>query len=238
MLTGVIHWTATAGLVLEVLLLFRLLALKLQKTYAFVTLYWAVSIIIDSAQCFFGWDSKESTQIGLHQPLLLALIYPLLVWDVFEEIRPKVATVMRFQATRMISGLVVTVIMSGLWSLFFLDELRKTAGGPFVQFGLFLWLGSMSVSALFLISVYRAAKVQHVSLARNTTVWLGLAAVVLAADVIYFVVLLAAPVLSQNASQVITLLLELASIAVTLWCVFRMRPVPEGVTSQPERASL
>jgi len=227
-----------AGAVLEALLLARLISLKLHKTYAFVTLYWAVAIIIDVSHWVVGWDSKDSLQIALHEPLILAVLYPLLVWDVFEEIKPKLAVTLRFQATRMISGLVVTVIMSGIWALFFLDELAKSPGGPLVQFGLFLWLGSMSVSALFLISVYRATKKQGLALPRNTTVWLWLASIVLAADFTEFLLLLAGPLLSKSSMEVVDMILQLVFIGVIVWCGIRMRPVPSNVSSEPERARL
>jgi hypothetical protein len=233
MLLEAIHWTEIAGLIAEALLLARLLFLKLHRIYAFVTLYWAVSIIFDSTYWFFGWDSKESAQIGAHAPLLLAVLYPLLVWDVFEEVRPKLRLVLRFQTVRMISGLVVTVIMSAIWSMLFIDALEKTPGGPWVQFGLFLWLGSTSVSALFLFTLHKAIKSMSLRLPRNTSVWFTFSVIVLAVDLLT----VATSFLNENAYHVIEFTLQLVSVAVTIWCGVRIRAVPPAVPSEAVESS-
>jgi hypothetical protein len=236
MLVEVTHWVEMAGVVLEALLLVRLTALKLHRVYAFVTLYWAVSLILDSAQWFYGWESKESSQISLYALFLQALLYPLLAWDVFEEMKPLVAVTLRVQASRLISGLIATVFLATLWCFFLQDQFEKQPGAMTEYFALFLWMGSTAASLLFLWTVYRAIRKQGLALPRNTKVWAVLLLVILLTQIVMYLGIASGPFVGLTGLHILDLVAGVIGVALTIWCGVSVRSVPTDVASRPQQA--
>ena len=64
------------------------LGLRLQRTYVFLTLASAVAVVFDVASLRFA---DELPRVQIYGELFMALIFPLAVWDIFEEIAGAVA---------------------------------------------------------------------------------------------------------------------------------------------------
>ena len=136
-----IHWLQMGGTVVEGIVLLRMVSLKLQRVYLWVTLYWAVNLVIDVSAWSFGWDSPESQRIFLFTRFLLAALYPIAAWDAFEEMGVLVAKLRKLHALRLVSGLLVTALLSFVFSLGLDDQYIEGTSSSVVFIGLFLWMG-------------------------------------------------------------------------------------------------
>ena len=241
MLTQAIHWFQIGSTVVETLLLFRILTLKLHRTYAFITLYWAVNVIFDIATSVFGWqfgwEGPESRQLSVYQVPLFAVLFPLAAWDAFEEVRPQILKLRRLHATRLMSGLFITAILACICS-FGLQDQDSQGISTFASIGLFLWLGSASASLLFVWNLLRTVKSQGVIVPRNTSVWSIYFIIAFGLAITNVAVAIAGQTLGAVAVDVLDAILLPFDIGLAIWCFFKLKAVPSDVTSEPEKARL
>jgi hypothetical protein len=234
MILQFIHWADMAGTVVEGLLLIRMLTLRLQRTYAFVTLYWAVNLIFDAAAWRFGWESSQTAKLQLYGLFLTAVLLPLVAWDAFEEMRKAIGKIRMLHASRMVSALFVTVVLAAFWS--FINNLQSDAqaGSGTAIMAILLWFGSACASLLFLWTLRRFVQKQSIATPRNTSVWEWLFLIVFMCQILDFV---SAPA-GETASRMVGLIVGFVSVCAMMWALIRIRAVPDEISSEPQIARL
>lgn len=238
MLKHALDWLQMAVTVVEGLLLARVLVLKLHRVYAFITLYCVLNLLFDAASWYFGWQGPESGRIFEFSLFFFAPLYPLAAWDVFEESKAVVGKLRRAQMIRLVSGLLITCLCSLLISLF-VEPTDVNGNSLMLLFtGVFLLTGSASACAAFLWFMYRFTRVNKISLAYNTTVWIIFFIVSLVLQIADcmtdFIHSLMPPVVTDIAA-VVLLSFDLVLMG---WCIARLKTMPSDVPSAPEKARL
>ena len=238
MLLQIIHWTNMAGTVLEGLLLLRVLTLRLQRMYAFVTLYWASSLIFDGAAWAFGWESAATSRLTAYTLFVSALIFPLVAWDVFEEMKPAITQLRLQQASRLVSGMFLTLLLTAIWFALSGDEAEKDPDGLLTSCGVLLWFGAACVSSMFVWSLRHLARKQQLVVPRNTSVWTTVFLLLMWAVIADALAAMTAVYAGQNAVQVITLAIDIVQSAAMAWALLRVRAIPSQTSPEPQEARL
>jgi len=233
MLTQIIHWMQVAGTAFDVALLARVLLLRLHRTYLFITLACVVAVLFDGADLWLGFGSDASARLFFYSRFLCVIVFPLAVWDVFEEIKTRVAQIRRFAIARLISGMLFTVLLAFVTSAFYEVD-------TVVTMGLVLWAGAATASLAFLITMHRVIRAQALELPRNTSVWMRFYEFSLAGELLgCFAFVLLQLVKSETVRGSVELALTLYGMAITAWCVWKLRRIPsEDIGQAGERAAL
>jgi hypothetical protein len=238
MLNETIHWMQIVGTVADGLLLWRVLALKLHRVYAFIALYCVLELFFDVAGWWLGWQSDESARVYFYSRFLYAVLFPAMAWDVFEEIKSQIAKLRRLPAARLISGLFVTGVFACLMFATLEDKDLNGRSGLVDLVGVFLWAGSCSASLVFVWTLYRAARAQKLELPNNTSVWLIFFMLTLVGAILECGVLLFGFKLNTQQQHIVTLVFLSFDLALTAWCILRLKAVPSHGTATPENVSL
>ncbi len=223
---------------LEFLLLGRMLLLKMQRTYVYLTLYAAITVLLDTASLVVGIESDPGVRIFFYSKFLFALLYPLTAWDVFEEARTRVSKLRRLHLPRLITGVFLSVILGIVVSLGVEDQDYKGTSSTTDFIGLFLWLGAASTSLLFTWNVFRSGRSSDVVWPNNTFVWAIFFLLTFARAVIDCAVDVADGLIPHTAFQVLAVVFTLFDACLIVWCAARLKPLPGNSTSEPEKASL
>jgi hypothetical protein len=238
MLNETVHWMQIVGTVADGLLLWRVLALKLHRVYAFIALYCVLELFFDVAVCWLGWQSEESARVYFYSRFLYAALFPAVAWDVFEEIKSQAAKLRRLPAARLISGLFVTGVFACLMFATLEEKDFNGTSGLVELVGVFLWAGSCSASLVFVWTLYRITRAQKLELPNNTTVWLIFFMLTLVAAILECGVILFGFKLSTPLQHIVTLVFLSFDLALTAWCILRLKAVPSHGTATPENVSL
>ena len=226
MLKQVIDWAQMVVTVVEGLLLVRLLMLKLHRTYAFITLYCVVSVFFDGATWYLGWQSKESEQIFIYSLFFFTVLYPLVVWDVFEESKTQMAKLRRLQTVRLVSGLFLTGICALLLGLN-LDATDAKGNSAMPAFmGIFLLTGSASGAAAFIWVARRFVRSQKIALAHNTIIWMIFFFLVFCLQILFCMLTITRGYVAAIVADSIALVLLAVDLLVLAWCILRLKAVP------------
>jgi tellurite resistance protein TehA-like permease len=157
---------------------------------------------------------------------------------VFEEIKSQIAKLRRLPAARLISGLFVTGVFACLMFAT-LDEKDFKGTSERADFvGVFLWAGSCSACLVFIWTLYRATRAQKLELPNNTSVWLIFFMLTLVGAIFECGVLLFGSKLNTPQQHIVTLIFLSFDIALTAWCILRLKAVPSHGTATPENVSL
>ncbi|MBV8896399.1 MAG: hypothetical protein JO051_07800 [Acidobacteriaceae bacterium] len=231
MLDQVILWVDIAGVATEVLLLLRVLQLRLQRVYLFLALACGLTVFLDLAQLWWGLNSSESQRIFVYSRFLYAAVYPLVAWDVFEEMKPQVTQMRRMAAVRMISALCVAAVFGFVLTLFMTAE--DQPGGMGAAMAIILWAGSSAASLTFLFTLQRALKAQQIERPHNTFVWMTFYQLTLICELVACFTATVAPLLHATplATSVLEICLILYSLSITLWCAARLKRIPADVST-------
>jgi tellurite resistance protein TehA-like permease len=103
--------------------------------------------------------------------------------------------------------------------------------------GVFLWAGSCSASLVFVWSLYRAIRAQKVELPNNTSVWLIFFMLTLVLAILECGVILFGFKLNSVQQDVVMLVFLCFGLALTVWCIIRLKAVPSHGTAAPEKVS-
>jgi hypothetical protein len=236
------HWMEIAGTAVDAILLIRVLALRLHRIYLFITLACVVGLISDIANLWFGGDEQVGFRLFLYTRFLYVIVFPLVSWDVFEEMKTQVTKLRKIAIVRLISGLIVTAIF-GLIMTAMLDTTNSTPGEPpvLITLGLLLWAGAASASLIFLRNIDRVLRLQRSERPHNTNVWMYFYELSFLGEILSCLILLLASLLKTNAglvTNILGLVLMTYGILITAWCVLRLRAAPTDVASASENASL
>jgi hypothetical protein len=219
----------------DLALLLRVLALRLQRTYVFLTLACVLAVLFDVAVLSLTPDSPERARVEVYSNLLIAFVFPLAAWDVFEEIANSLGALRRSAIFRTLTSL----LMITLFGLVLASPTFKSEDPTGLTFVLTLTVivstGSATGCLTFFWAMRRAFRLQKLTLPHNTFVWLVFYALLLAEQIVTWMLLLLEESLNLTstavASQLITLTLNTFGIAITLWCAVKLRALPKDVPS-------
>lgn len=225
MLSQIDFWLQVVGTIVDAILLVRIFALRLRKTYLYITLACTLTLLFDVAVLRYSADREVWQRIFLYSRFLNVLVFPLLVWDVFEEIKSRVAKIRRLAMWRLVSGILFTTLLSLILIAF--AEPDSSEGTMMPTLAFILWAGSSTASLAFLITMHRVLRVQTLPLPNNTAVWLRYYELELASEVLYCFWLIAVQVMKSEAiANGVGLGFSVFAIAITLWCAWRIKRIP------------
>jgi hypothetical protein len=231
------HWLEIAGTVLDGLLLLRVLQLRLNRVYVFVTLACGLTLFFDIVGLWFGITSEENQRVFLYSRFLYTFIYPLVAWDVFEQMADQIGKLRKMAMGRLISGLVLTSIVGLLIAGSSDSGDSSSSGGALEMVAFILWAGTSTTSLAFLLTVQRILNIQKLELPRNTFVWMRYFQLSLLAEVVNcFSSLVFSLVKSTAAFSVVNVIFICYEIAITTWCLVRLRIIQSDVPSAPQQA--
>ena len=238
MLDRTTYWVCIAATALDALLLGRVLQLKLQRVYMFITLACFLAFLLDLTTIWLWAETEARLRVLLYTRFLYGFVFPMVGWDVFEEMRSQISKLRKLAMGKLISGLIVGTILGSLVAVF----VAPTDGGGaglLVTLAVVIWAGSATSTLAFLWTLNRALRGHKLERPNNTAVWAAFWQLELAAEVIFCFSVLLIPLLkNQTADGVVGLLFPIYGMAITAWCVFRLRAVPSDVPSTPASANL
>jgi hypothetical protein len=223
-------WVFIAGTAADALLLLRVLQLRLPRTYLYITLACIIGLFFDAVQLWFGIRSDETERIFLYSRFLYAFLYPLAAWDVVEEMKGPVLQLRRILAGRLVTGLLVTAAFGFVLSLF----LTSDADQPFMStaLALVLWAGASSSTLGFLWSMQRNMKANQLTRPHNTCVWMTYYQLIMLAEIVSCLGGAAAILANVTVQKVLEIVVNIFVLAVTLWCVSKLRRVPSDIATE------
>jgi hypothetical protein len=212
------HWMEIAGIAASALLLCRVLALRLYRVYLFITLACIVDLLFGGVELWLGEKSQASSRISLYSRFVYVFVYPMVAWDVFEEIKAQVGKLRRLAIGRLISGLFFAVVFT---------------------LALVLWAGATTASFAFLLTIYRVLRTQPIVRPNNTNVWMYYYGLSFLAEVLYCFLWLATQTTRSDALEDALAIVFIAfGILLTGWCIFKLRAVASDLPSASENARL
>jgi hypothetical protein len=231
------HWLEIAGTALDGLLLLRVLQLRLHRVYAFLTLACGLALFFDGIGLWLGTNSEENVRVFLYSRFLYTFIYPLVAWDVFEQMGDQIGKLRKMAMGRLISALVLTSIL-GLLIASAGDSGDSSSSNSVVGLiAIILWAGASTASLAFLVTVQRILNAQKIELPNNTFVWMRYFQLSLLAEVVNcFSSIVFSFVKSTMAISVINIVFICYEIAITAWCLLRLRMIQSDVPSAPQQA--
>jgi hypothetical protein len=235
MLTQLNHWMEYAAAAIDALLLLRVLALRLQRTYVFLTLACVLTVLFDVAILSLTRDSPERVRVEVYSSLLIAFVFPLAAWDVFEEIANALAAIRRLAILRTLTSLLMVTFFGLILAspAFHADD---PTGLAFVlSLTIIVSTGSATGCLTFFWAMRRAMRLQKITLPHNTFVWMVFYALLLVGQIVIWMLSLLEDALnlpsSGFATQFINLSLNTFEIVITAWCAIRLRALPKDVPS-------
>lgn len=236
MLEQTTHWLEIAGAALDGLLLLRVLQLRLYKVYAFLTLACGLTVFYDAVALWLGNESEEFMRVFLYSRFLYAFIYPLVAWDVFEQMADQIGKLRRMAMSRLISALVLTSIL-GLLIVGSSDTDPSGAASATEGIAVILWAGASTASLAFLFTMGRILRAQRLELPNNTFVWMRFFQLSFLGEVVScFSSMVISFVKSSAIVGAINIVLTCFGIAITIWCLLRLRMIQSDVPSAPVQA--
>lgn len=238
MLNQASYWVEIAAAAVDVLLLARFLLLRLQRTYLFIAIVCVLAVFFDAVTLWLGIQSAESGRVSLYSKFLYVLVYPAAAWDVFEEIGPRIGQLRKAAMLRLGSSLIMAALFGFVFVMF--ADTGESGGtqATVALLAVVLWTGSSVASLAFLWSMHRAVRKQGIALPNNTHVWLIFFELLLAAEVLMCLYAIAGPLLNETAENIADIVFNTYGIGITLWCVWRLRPIASNLPSASEKASL
>ncbi len=222
---------------MDALLLIRILQLRLHRTYLWITLAAAVTVILDAATLWYGSESREVARMFVFSRFLYAFIFPAAAYDVWEEVKPHITKIRRIAAIRLVSSLMLAAIL-GLIIAEVADNAESTDGSLLPTFAVILWAATSTASLAFLWSLNRLARGANIEVQGNTAVWLLFYELSLAAEVVTCFLIILGQQFTPFVSTAIDVSLELYSMLITLWCIWKLRGQPSNVPNEPEKSPL
>lgn len=237
MLTQANHWLQFLGTALDVILLGRLLLLKLYRVYVFITLACVLSVFFDAIFLWLDPDPKTAQSVYIYSRFLYAFVFPLIAWDVFEEIKTQIAKIRRIAISRLITGLIFACLFGFVVAVFADSNDPNAEPAVFANLSLVFWAGSTTATLAFLWTLHRQVRTLKLELPNNTYVWMLFWELSLLAEVLNCFWFLVFP-LVRGGAEYIQLIFSLYSIAITAWCILKLRAAPAGLPSASANADL
>ena len=236
MLDQVNHWMQVAATAIDCLLLLRILTLKLYKTYAFITLAAILEVFFDAVLLWLGADSREFIRVFLYSRFLYAFVFPAVAYDVFEEAKGQVAKFRRLGMQRLISSIILAAIFGFIVAGFAGTEPENQGDATLATVALVVWAASSTASVAFLWSMRRVIRIQKIELPRNASVFVVFYGLAFSIEVLSCLMMIAGPLLNTSVSGIIELSANAFGIAITAWCILKLRAMPSDMQPAPRNA--
>ena len=236
MLDQVNHWMQLAATAADCLLLLRILTLRLYRTYSFVTLAAVLAVFFDAVLLWLGQESREFTRVFLYSRFLYAFVFPAVAYDVFEEAKGQVAKFRRLGIQRLISSIILAAIFGFIVAGFAGTEQEHQADATLATVALVVWAASSTASVAFLWSMRRVIRIQKIEMPRNTSVLVVFYGLAFSIEVLSCLYAIAGPLLNTAVSGIIELTVNIFGIAITAWCILKLRAMPSDMQSEPQNA--
>jgi hypothetical protein len=221
-----------AGMVLDAVLMVRILTLKLQRTYLFITLFALLGIFYDGVELWLGPQSEAFIRVDFLSKFIYSIVFPLAIWDLFEEAKAIVEKLRKLAMSRMVSSLFFISVW-GLLIAAFTGGDDADSSSYLVRVAFILWTGAVAASLAFLWVMRRGIKANQWTLPRNTGIWFRYFQLLLVVEAVWCALeLLLMSMKASGSSLVGTIadasspLLQFSVLGLTAWCVFRLRAVP------------
>lgn len=227
-----IHWLELAGTGVDALLLVRFLALRLHRLYLFVTLYCAVTLLVDIASIAAGLDTPASLRVFLYSKFIMALVFPLAIYDLFEEAGTQVHAWRNAHAIRLASGLLLVCIFALLLG-FLMDTSDAGPMTAVAQSAFLVWAATISACFMFLWNMRRLARRENVAFTANTFVLWVFFLITIIEEVCGFILMLI-PGLSKGVMDGAGIALQFVDMAVIFWCIVKLRGLRAKTEAQTE----
>jgi hypothetical protein len=245
MLSQVNLWAERVGMVFDLVLLLRIMMLRLQRVYLFITLFALLSLFYDGVGLVLGMESEEFSRVVILSRFLYAIVFPLAIWDLFEEAKPLVEKVRRLAMTRMISSLIFISLWGLLIAAFTGDDGDQTH--YLMRLAFVIWTGSVAAALAFLWVMRRGVKANQWQLPRNTAVWFRYFQWMLVVEAASCILDLLLPSIKAMGGQTATLaepiaqtsepVLQVCVMVLTTWCVLKLRAVPSDTSDVPAKVN-
>jgi uncharacterized Tic20 family protein len=243
MLSQMNLWLERASIVLDALLLLRILGLRLHRTYLFITLVAVLSLFYDAIGLALGPESERYFRVVILSKFLYAIVFPLAIWDVFEEAKPMVDKTRQMAMSRTIGSLIFIT----LWGLLIA---ALSAGddndqiGYLLRLAVIVWTGSVAAALAFLWVMRRSGKALSWDLPRNTRVWFRYFQLTLVIEAINCLLALVIPSVKSSGSALpagvedgFSIALQLADMLLVGWCVWKLRAIEPDVPGDAVNAN-
>ncbi len=232
MLNQINHWMEYAADAVDLVLLLRILALRLHRTYLFVTLACSLAVIFDAANLIYAHDLPR---VQIYSEMFLACIFPLAAWDIFEEIAPAVAALRRLAMLRTLASFIIISFFGLAWLSSFSESDDPTGLAFPVALSLIISTASAAGVLGFLWSMHRGMQLQKITLRKNTAVWMIFFGLLMAGQLASWLVLMADEFLSPSARESFSPLagaaLNFYGIVITLWCAAKLRGLQKDLST-------
>lgn len=238
MLSAANHWIEIAGTAVDALLVCRVLLLKLQRVYIFITLACLLLLFFDGVGLWLANDSEAGLRVFLYSKFLYAFLFPFVGWDVFEEMKSQISNFRRVAAGKLISGLLFASIFGFLLSVFAAPADSTGQPALVATLGLVLWAGSSTATLAFLWSLHRTIRTQNMPRPNNTSVWMAFWQLFLLSEVLFCFCFLILPFMKNLAQDILTIVFNTYGIVISAWCILKLRALPSDVPSAPADARL
>jgi|GEM_PF-1641590 len=244
MLSLVNLWAERAGMVMDLVLMGRILALKLHRTYFFISLFAVLSLFYDGVGLMLGTRTEDFIRVVILSRFLYAVVYPLVLWDLFEEAKPLVEKLRRLAMSRMISSLIF-ITLWGLLIAAFTGGDDSEQSHYLMRLAFVVWTGSVAASLAFLWVMRRGIRANTSwQLPHNTNIWFRFFQLLLVIEAVSCALNLLLPSvkamgsnLGDPISQASDPVLQFCEILLTGWCVFKLRPLPSNDTDLPAKVN-
>jgi hypothetical protein len=170
---------------------------------------------MDAADWALGLGSDESGRVFVYSRFLMVVVFPLAAWDCFEGIPAPLQALRRPQLIRLISGMLLTTILALLIGS--VGQEDATAAIAFI-----VWLSAAAASLGFVWIMRRLARLQKIQLTGNIATLSVFFMLAFALELLDGIgVVLAQGI--KAAGPITEIVLTLAGMAITIWCIVRLR---------------
>ncbi len=229
-------------MVLDLALMLRIVGLKLHRTYLFITLFALLNLFYDAVGLILNTQSEEFSRVVFLSRFVFAVVYPLVLWDLFEEARPQIDKLRKFAMTRMINSMVFICLWGLLIAAFTSGDGDHMA--YVVQLSMIVWTGSVAAALAFLWVMRKGLRVNSLAIPRNTLIWSRYFSIVLIIEACSCVLILilsslrgSQSNLTEPIAQATDSIFQVCEIGLTVWCVLKLRPANSDVTDVPAKVN-
>lgn len=238
MLNQVNHWMDFVGTAVDCALLLRILLLRLHRTYLFITLATVLAVFFDAVLLWLWPDARAISRVVIYSRFLYVIVFPAAAWDVFEEARGPIAALRRLGMRRLVSSLIFAGIFGFILAAFAGSDEQNGPEARMDMLAIVCWAASSTACLAFLWAMRRTIKSKNLSLPRNTSVWLAFYQLSFLAEAAACLFAISAPLMANLVSDGVQAVFNIYDIAITTWCVIKLRGNPSDVPTAPENASL
>lgn len=232
MLNQINHWMEYVAAGVDLVLLLRILSLRLQRTYLFVTLLCTLSVLFDAANFRFAQDVPR---VQFYSQIFLACLFPVACWDIFEEVAALVGGLRRLAMLRTLASLILISFIGLIWLSSQADA--DDPSGLAYPWALSIIVSTASAAGClgFLWIMHRGIQIHKVAIRKNTFVWMIFFSLSMAGQLASsFAEMTAQSFDSQMREKfwtIAVLVLNSFSTLISLWCVVKLRGLPKDLSA-------